>query len=60
MLCQFMDHVKNIELLVVDIDVLPAQKEEVLIRGIFYVVIKRIFDYVEEPAICRLFCEVRV
>jgi hypothetical protein len=60
MLCQFNDAVKHIELLVVELGELPVQKDEVLIRGIFYIVTKRTFDFNDSEPVCRLSCEVRV
>jgi hypothetical protein len=60
MLVQFNDAHKKIELLVAEMDEIPAQKDEVLIRGVFYIVVKRTFDFNEAPEVCRLSCEVRV
>ena len=60
MLCYFWDHIKEIELLVVYLTAPPVQKDEVLIRGIFYIITKRTFDFNDPDPVLRLNCEVRV
>lgn len=60
MLCIFYDHIKQIELLTNNWDVVPEVKDTVLIRGIFYIVVRKTFDYNEPSPVLRLDCEPRV
>jgi hypothetical protein len=60
MLCIFYDHIKQIELLTDHLDVVPETKDTVVIRGIFYTVVRKTFDFNDMPPVLRVDCEVRV